>query len=258
MPDLSGKVAVVTGGAGGIGRGIVEALSAGGAAVAVADIDLERAQAAAAAVSGEAFGVEHDVRRAESSAALDAAIQERFGRLDIIVNNAGVGPNPGPIVEMTEEEWDRVMDINTRGVFLTTRALVPRLIAQESGRIINLSSIVGQVGKAMILQYAASKFAVYGMTQVMAEEFAPYGITANNICPGVVVTELMDVDVVPQFGALTDQSSEEIWESFKTEIPLGRFQTPEDIGAMAAFLASEEARNVTGGSFNVDGGQKMQ
>jgi NAD(P)-dependent dehydrogenase (short-subunit alcohol dehydrogenase family) len=258
MSDLDGKVAVVTGGAGGIGRGIVEALSEAGAAVVIADINEEAAQATADEISGETLAVRHDVRKAESATALDAAIQQRFGRLDIIVNNAGVGPNPGPIVDMTEEEWDRVMDINARGVFLTTRALVPRLIAQESGRILNLSSIVGQVGKAMIVQYAASKFAVHGMTQCLAEELAPYGITANNLCPGIVATELMDLGVVPQFGAMNGQTTAEAWEGLKTLVPLGRFQTPEDIGAMAAFLASDKAKNITGGSFNVDGGQHMQ
>jgi len=183
MFDLAGKVAVVTGGGGGIGKGIAETLSGAGAVVVVADLDLERAQTAADCLPNEACAVEHDVRRAESASALDHAIQDRFVRLDIVVNNAGVGPNPGPFVEMTEAEWDRVMDINARGVFLTTRALAPRLMAQKSGRIINISSVVGQTGAAMIVQYAASKFAVRGMTQCMAAELAPYGITANIICP---------------------------------------------------------------------------
>ena len=257
MADLRGKVAVVTGGASGIGKAIAQALSDAGATVVIADINLASAQATAEGLTNDAFAVEHDVRRAESASALDVATQVRFGRLDIIVNNAGVGPKPGPIVDMTEEEWDRVMDVNARGVFLTTRALAPRLIAQNSGRIINIASVVGQTGAAMIVQYAASKFAVRGMTQCLAAELAPYGITANNICPGIVVTELMDVDVVPQLGALAGQTREEAWDALKATIPLGRFQTPADIGAMAAFLASDEAQNITGASFNVDGGSEM-
>lgn len=257
MADLGGKVAVVTGGAGGIGGGIAKALSDAGAAVVLADLDAQGARKVAAGLSTETFVVEHDVRRAESSTELDAAVQERFGRLDIIVNNAGVGPNPGPLVDMTEAEWDRVMDINARGVFLTTRALAPRLISQGSGRIINIASVVGQTGTAMITQYAASKFAVIGMTQCMAAEFAPHGITANNICPGIVVTELMDAGVVPQFGALVGQSTAETWNSLKATIPLGRFQTPADVGAVAAFLSSDQAQNITGASFNVDGGSEM-
>lgn len=257
MSDLDGKVAVVTGGAGGIGRGIAGALAEDGAAVVIADIDLGKAQAAADALGGQALAVEHDVTQAASSEALDAAIQERFGRLDIIVNNAGVGPKPGPLVDLTEEEWDRVMDINARGVFLTTRALVGRLIEQRSGRIINISSVVGQTGTAMITQYAASKFAVTGMTQCLAAELAPNGITANCICPGILATELMDAGVVPQFGALIGQSREQTWDTLKATIPLGRFQTPADIGAMAAYLASDKAKNITGASFNVDGGSEM-
>src|SRR3954451_4501355 len=257
MTELDGKVAVVTGGASGIGRGIAEALSHAGAAVVIADIDRAGAQATAEELPNEAFAVEHDVRRAASATALDLAVHARFGRLDILVNNAGVGPNPGPFVELTEDEWDRVMNINARGVFLTSRALAPRLIAQRSGRIINLSSVVGQTGTGMILQYAASKFAVHGMTQCMAAELAPYGVTANNICPGIVVTDLMDVGVVPQFGALAGQTSEQAWEALRATIPLGRFQTPRDIGAVAAFLASDAAQNITGASFNVDGGAEM-
>jgi NAD(P)-dependent dehydrogenase (short-subunit alcohol dehydrogenase family) len=257
MADLHGKIAVVTGGASGIGRGIAEALSESGASVVIADIDLTGARATAEALSGDAFAVEHDVRRAASASALDRAVVDRFGRVDILVNNAGVGPNPGPFIEMTEEEWDRVMDINARGVFLTTRALAPRLIAQGSGRIINLSSVVGQRGTAMIAQYAASKFAVHGMTQCLAAELAPHGVTANNICPGIVVTDLMDVGVVPQFGALSGQTREQAWEALRATIPLGRFQTPADIGAVAAFLASDAAQNITGASFNVDGGAEM-
>ena len=257
MADLRGKVAVVTGGASGIGKGIAEALSDAGAAVVIADINLESARATADSLANDALSVEHDVRRAESASALDVAIQKRFGRLDILVNNAGVGPNPGPTVDMTEEEWDRVMDINARGVFLTTRALTPRFIAQKSGRIINISSVVGQTGVAMIVPYAASKFAVRGMTQCLAAELAPYGITANNICPGIVVTELMDVGVVPQLGALAGQTQEQAWDALRATIPLGRFQSPADIGAMAAFLASDEAANITGASFNVDGGSQM-
>jgi len=257
MIDLNGKVAVVTGGASGIGKGIAEALASAGAAVTIADIDLATATATAESLPTEALAVEHDVRRAASCAALDAAVQERFGRLDVVVNNAGVGPNPGPMVDMTEEEWDRVMDVNVRGVFLTTRALAPRLIAQGGGSIVNLSSVAGETGAAMISQYAASKFAVRGMTQCLAAELAPHGVTANTVCPGVVVTELMDAGVVPQLGTLLDQSRDAAWEWLRARIPMGRFQTPADIGAMVAFLASDQARNITGASFNVDGGSEM-
>ncbi len=154
-----------------------------------------------------------------------------------------MGPNPAPIQDLTEEEFDRVLDINLRGVFLTTRAVVPHLITQQSGRIINVSSIVGQTGFAMIVPYAASKFAVIGVTQCLAHELAPYGITANNVCPGIVETALHS-RVVEQFSAMQGQTIEEGWDYFRNRIPLHRFQTPR-------------AQNITGATFNVDGGWEM-
>jgi meso-butanediol dehydrogenase/(S,S)-butanediol dehydrogenase/diacetyl reductase len=255
MRDLDGRVAVVTGGARGIGLGCCECLSAAGASVVIADIDIDQARASADELSG-AIAVEHDVRSAASAEALAAATLEAFGRLDILINNAGVGPKPGPIQETSEEEYDRVMDINARGTFLTTRALVPALIEQGSGRIINMSSIVGQTGVAMVLPYVASKFAVRGMTECLAVELAPHDITVNSIHPGILVTELHS-QVVAQFGALQGESEEESWDWFMQRIPLQRFQTPQDIGEMAAFLASDRARNITGAAFNVDGGWEM-
>ncbi len=256
MADLDGRVAVVTGGARGIGLGCCERLSAAGASVLVADIDIAEAQKSAKSLSGPAVAFEHDVRRAESSEALRAATDEAFGRIDILVNNAGVGPKPGPLQDTSEEEYDRVMDVNARGVFLTTRALVPPMIEQGSGRIINISSIVGQSGFAMVLPYVASKFAVTGMTQSMAHEFAPHNITVNSIHPGILVTDLHSA-VVTQFSALMGQEEQQTWDWFMSRIPLQRFQTPTDIGEMAAFLASDRAQNITGAAFNVDGGWEM-
>jgi meso-butanediol dehydrogenase/(S,S)-butanediol dehydrogenase/diacetyl reductase len=256
MGDLDGRVAVVTGGARGIGLGCCECLSAAGASVVVADIDVAEAQKSAEGLPGPALAVEHDVRRAASSTALGAATQEAFGRIDILVNNAGVGPKPGPVQDLTEEEYDRVMDVNARGVFLTTRELVRPMIAQGSGRIINISSIVGQSGFGMVLQYVASKFAVTGMTQSLAHELAPHNITVNSIHPGILVTDLHS-QVVSAFSALQGQSEEDSWNWFKSKIPLQRFQTPTDIGEMAAFIASDRAQNITGASFNVDGGWEM-
>lgn len=256
MSELDGRVAIVTGGAKGIGLGCVEQLSAAGASVVIADIDLDAAQASVETLDGPAHAVEHDVRSADSARNLTEVTLEQFGRIDILVNNAGLGPIPTPINEMTEAEWDRVMDVNTRGVFLTTRAVVPELLGQESGRIINISSIVGQRGAAMAIQYSASKFAVIGMTQSLAYELAPKNITANVICPGVLETELHS-KVVHLFGQIRGNTDQEVWEWFQEKIPLGRFQTPTDIGDMAVYLASERAKNITGASFNVDGGWEM-
>ncbi len=256
MGDLDGRVAVVTGGARGIGLGICECLSEAGAAVVVADIDAVQAEVSAKGLGASALAVEHDVRKADSANRLLAETKKAFGHVDILVNNAGVGPRPSPVQDLTEDEYDRVMDINARGVFLTTRAFVPDLIAQGSGRIINLSSIVGEKGFGMVLPYVASKFAVRGMTHTLAHELAPHNITVNAICPGVIETELHSA-VVTQFSALQETSVEEGWDFFRDRIPMGRFQTPRDMGEMAVFLASDRAKNITGASFNVDGGWEM-
>jgi len=257
MGDLDGRVAVVTGGARGIGLGICECLSEAGANVVVADIDHAQAEVSAKQLAGEAVAVEHDVRSAASASALLEATKSAFGRVDILVNNAGVGPRPSPVQDLTEEEYDRVMDINARGVFLTTRAFVPDLISQGSGRIIILSSIVGEKGFGMVLPYVASKFAVRGMTQTLAHELAPYGITVNAICPGVIETQLHSA-VVGSFADMQGTTVDEGWEFFRSRIPMQRFQTPRDMGEMAAFLASDRAQNITGASMNVDGGWQMQ
>lgn len=256
MGDLDGRVAVVTGGARGIGFGCCEALSAAGASIVIADIDNEQGELSAKELGGPAVAIAHDVRSAESATALRDATLEAFGRVDILINNAGVGPRPAPIQNITEEEYDRVMNINARGTFLTSRAFVPDLIAQKSGRIINVSSIIGQKGFGMVLPYVASKFAVRGMTHTLAFELAPYNVTVNAIMPGVVATDLHSA-VVPQFAALQGTTEEEGWEAFRSLIPLARFQTPQDLGEMAAFLASDRAKNITGASFNVDGGWQM-
>lgn len=256
MADLDGRVAVVTGGAKGIGLGISECLSEQGATVVIADIDGVAAQESAATLAGSALAVEVDVSDADSVAALAAKVGEEYGRLEILVNNAGVGPRPTPIVELSEEEWDRVMNVNARGVFLVSRALVPRLVESDSGRLINISSIVGQSGFALVSQYVASKFAVTGITQCLAHELAPAGVTVNSIHPGILETELHS-NVVKLFSAIQGQEEEATWDWFKERIPLSKFQTPRDVGEMAAFLASDRAHNITGAAFNVDGGWEM-
>jgi NAD(P)-dependent dehydrogenase (short-subunit alcohol dehydrogenase family) len=208
MADLDGRVAVVTGAARGIGLGIAERLSAAGAAVVVADIDGATAEKSAKTLNGKAIAVEHDVRDGESSKCLREKALDAFGRVDILVNNAGVGPKPGPVQNITDEEYDRVMNVNARGLFLTTRAFVQGMIDQKGGRIINISSIVGQTGFAMVLPYVASKFAVTGMTHSLAAELAPHNITVNSIHPGILATDLHSA-VVAQFSNLQGQTEEE-------------------------------------------------
>lgn len=256
MGDLDERVVIVTGGARGIGFGCCECLAEAGATVLVADIDEAQGKASAAKLGGRAVAVAHDVRRSESSEKLVALAMERFGRIDVLVNNAGVGPRPAPVQDTSEEEYDRVMDVNVRGVFLTTRAVVPVLLSQGTGRIINISSVVGQTGKGMVLPYTASKHAIVGITQGLAEELAAHGITVNTVCPGVVETDLHSA-VVPGFASLQGTTVEQGWDWFRAKIPLQRFQTARDIGEMVAFLACDRARNITGAAFNVDGGWEM-
>jgi NAD(P)-dependent dehydrogenase (short-subunit alcohol dehydrogenase family) len=155
--------------------------------------------------------------------------------------------------DVTDEEFDLLMSINVRGTFTTTRALLPALIEQRGGSIINMSSICGQRGIALIAPYSASKFAIVGMTQSLAAELAQYDITVNSVHPGIVATDL-HVKVVEEFSGLKGLSFEDGWDGFLSSIPLGRLQTTEDIGDMVAFLASKKARNITGSAFNVDGG----
>jgi NAD(P)-dependent dehydrogenase (short-subunit alcohol dehydrogenase family) len=252
--DLDGRVVIVTGGARGIGLGACECLAEAGAAVVVADIDEDAARASAARLEG-AIAIGHDVRRAASSEALVERVMDELGRIDVLVNNAGVGPRPAPVQDTSEEEYDRVMDVNVRGVFLTTRAVVPVLLEQGAGRIINMSSVVGHRGRAMVLPYSASKHAIVGITQGLAEELAPT-ITVNSVHPGVVETELHSA-VVPAFAEMQGTTVEGGWDWFRGQIPLDRFQTPRDIGEMVAFLASDRARNITGAAFSVDGGWSM-
>jgi len=256
MAELEGRVAVVTGGAKGIGLGIAECLSEQGATVVVADIDGDAAVEQAGRLPGAALAVTTDVSKADSVAALAAKVADELGGTDILVNNAGVGPKPTPVQDMSEEEWDRVMNINAKGVFLVSRAFVPSVIESEHGRVINISSIVGQSGFPLVIQYVASKFAVTGMTQSLANELAPHGVTVNSIHPGILETELHS-GVVKLFSAIQGQPEEATWDWFKEKIPLGRFQTPRDVGEMAAFLASDRAHNLTGAAFNVDGGWEM-
>ena len=253
MPDLEGKVAVVTGGARGIGLACAHKLSAAGARVVLADIDLDEAEKRAVDFENELLAVRHDVRDSESARNLVATTLRRFGQVDILVNNAGMNIGPRPTTEITDDEFDRVMSINAGGVFLTTRAFLPPLIEQRSGRIINMSSIVGQRGVAMVLPYTASKFAVAGMTQSLAGELAPYDITVNSVHPGFVATELHS-SVVAAFSRIKGQTVEAGDDEFRAMVPLGRYQTAEDVGEMVAFLASDRARNITGSAFNVDGG----
>lgn len=253
MAELKGKVALVTGAGSGIGRGIATVLAREGAQLVLTDLNLESAQGVAHELGGVAL--EHDVTNRASCDEVVAATLERHGRIDALVNNAGVSKGV-PFHELDEAEWDRVNDVNAKGVFLTTRSVVPRMMERRDGRIISISSMAGKEGLALFSHYCATKFAVIGMMQSIAKELAEYDITANAVCPGVVRTPLWD-PLLDQLSASKGITRDEAWQEFVDGIPLGRPQDPEDIGEAVAFLASDRARNVTGEAINVSGGQQM-
>ncbi|MGW0330223.1 SDR family NAD(P)-dependent oxidoreductase [Nocardia sp. NPDC003183] len=256
MHDLENQVAIVTGGAAGIGYGCARKLQIAGASVIIADINLKAAQDSAGKLGSRTHAIELDVTDPDSARNLVELTLSRFEKIDILVNNAGVGPRLAPIQELSDEEFERVMSINVTGTFNSTRAVVPTLISQGSGRIINISSIMGQTGAPNACHYTASKHAVIGLTRALAHELAKYDVTVNAICPGVIATELHTA-VVKGISASQGTAEDSTWEWFREQIPLGRFQTPDDIGELVAFLASTRAKNITGTQIGVDGGWAM-
>jgi len=266
---LKDKVAVVTGGGGGLGEGICLALAGQGARVVVSDLKLELAEAVAAKVrevGPESVGVQTDVRSSgEVQSLVDATLKE-MGRLDILVCGAGVGgftfwkESDGPLVieTVSEEEWDLTIDVNLKGVFLCNRAVAPIFKEQKSGKIINISSVAGRKGVDWVAHYSAAKAGVIVFSQAVALQLAPYGVTVNVICPGIIRTPMWDRGaqvLSTAHPAFKGMSPDEMFEAFAGQvIPLGRPQKAEDIGNAAVFLASDEAREITGQALNVDGG----
>jgi NAD(P)-dependent dehydrogenase (short-subunit alcohol dehydrogenase family) len=256
--DLAGRVAVVTGGAKGIGRGIVDVLAGHGADVVVADLDAGEAQRAAQEVDRNGSRVTAasvDVTDWNSTHALVRDVIKEFGQLDILVNNAGVSRSI-PFVDLDEAEWDRVFDVNVKGVFIACHAVLPHMVERRYGKIINLSSMVGKEAIPLFVHYSASKFAVIGITQGLAKEFAQFGINVNAVCPGVVRTPLWE-PLLDQLSANKGISRDEAFQEFIAGIPLGRPQEPQDIGEVVAFLASDKALNMTGQGINVTGGMQL-
>jgi meso-butanediol dehydrogenase/(S,S)-butanediol dehydrogenase/diacetyl reductase len=253
---LEGKVALVTGGGRGIGRGIALALAGEGADVAVADIDYPNAQKVTEeieALGRQAIAIKVDVTKWDQVLAMTKQTIKELGQIDILVNNAGV-VGVALVEELEEEAWDRVMDVNAKGTFLCCKAVIPHMKRRGSGKIINVASIAGKNGYATLAHYCASKFAVVGFTNALAKEVAGDNVTVNAICPGNVRTDMWDylADAWKQPG----ESAEEYWQRYlDTKIPQGRAQIPEDMGALAVYFAT--ADNVTGQAFNVDGGLEL-
>jgi NAD(P)-dependent dehydrogenase (short-subunit alcohol dehydrogenase family) len=263
MYHLDGKVALITGAASGIGRAIALRLAAEGAAVIAADLDFQGTQDLVQEVVSQGrsgLAVKTDVSKEEEVLGLFQEVVQRFNQLDILVNNAGLAMC-GLIADYKLEDWEASMQVNMRGTFLCSREGAKLMIPRQEGRIINIASIGGKEGEEFVGGYCASKFGVIGLTQVLAKELGRYQITVNAVCPGYIWTPLWEKMAVwfrENFSTFADKSPREIFESrVRSVTPLRRPQSGEDIAALVAFLASEEAKNISGQSINVDGGAKM-
>ena len=244
--DLTDKVAIVTGSARGIGREIALKLAEVGADVVVNDIEaatesLESVVKEIKALNRQSLAVTADVSSSEDVNRLIETAVKEFGKIDILVNNAGVTRDQ-LLMKMTDEEWDTVINIDLKSAFLCTRAVIRHMLRQRSGRIISIASVVGMVGNAGQANYASAKAGVIGLTKSIAKEVGSRGITANAIAPGYIQTKM------------TEQLNDDQRQEMLKHIPLASLGTPRDVAEAVAFLASEEARYITGHVLNVDGG----
>jgi NAD(P)-dependent dehydrogenase (short-subunit alcohol dehydrogenase family) len=253
MKRLEGKVAAVTGAAGGIGRAIAERFSREGANVAVLDIqDTSAAVDACRQAGAEALGLSLDVTSKAQINSATQNISETLGVVDIWVNNAGVFDNTAT-VDLSEELWDRVSDINYKAMYLCAQAVIPGMVTKGWGRFVNMSSMAGKMAYPKEIAYCSTKAAVLGLTRSLAIDLGPHGITANAICPGPIDTDMLTnthQKLADDFGVTLAEWDKQVIET----IPVGRLGKPEEIASLVAFLCSEEAAFINGQAINIDGG----
>jgi 3-oxoacyl-[acyl-carrier protein] reductase len=240
---FEGKTGIVTGAARGIGRAITERLVREGARVMIADLDEATARTTAAGIGGNAIAQRLDVTSAESWEEVVGAAKVTWGRLDFLVNNAGIAGRSAPAWELSVEEWQQVIDIDLTGVFLGCRAVLPTMIGQGYGRIVNIASIAGKEGNPNAAPYSAAKAGVIGLTKSIAKEAATKGVIVNAITPAVIETEILK------------QVSEEHIKYMTSRIPMGRVGQPHEVAALAAFLCSDDVTFSTGAVFDLSGGR---
>jgi len=256
--EFEGKVAIITGAASGMGRAMALAFAGEGATVVVADLNVDGAQAVVDeidAAGGSGLAKRLDVSQASESKALVEDVVGRYGHLDVLVNNAGIGLIK-EVWDTTAEEWDRIFAVNVRGLFFMAQAAAEPMRAQRSGKIINLASIAGRRGEALVAAYCASKAAVININQSLALALAPYNVNVNAMAPGVVDTPYWK-EVDKQFGAITGKAEGETFRDIAQVIPLGRTSVPADVVPLALFLAGPGSDYITAQTYNVEGGLVM-
>jgi 3-oxoacyl-[acyl-carrier protein] reductase len=247
MMDLEGKVALVTGGAQGIGQVTALHLASKGADVAVSDINREGVLGTAKEIEGlgrRGLALEGDVSNPADAEITVAKTVEQLGGIDILVNNAGITRDK-LLLRMTEEDWDAVLNVNLKGTFNCTKAAVKHMVKRKSGRVVNIASVVGEMGNAGQANYAASKAGIIGLTKSIAREYAQRGINVNAIAPGYIETPM------------TEALSEKVKEELKAQIPMARLGTPSDVAKAVYFLVSDASSYITGQVLNVNGGIYM-
>lgn len=241
---LKDKVAIITGSASGIGEATAIKFAAEGAKVVVCDVNqagVDQVVAALVAGGADAVGFVVDVTKTDTIAAMVVAVKEKYNRIDVLVNNAGITQD-AQLFKMTEDQFDRVIDINLKGVYNCTKAVVDTMIAQNSGVILNASSVVGVYGNFGQTNYAATKFGVIGFVKTWAKELGKKGIRANAVCPGFVATPM--VTAMP----------EKVLQGMEEKVPMRRLAQPSEIASVYAFLASDEASYINGAAIEVTGG----